>query len=80
MKELDPADLVRELNDQSDLPGYKQNSPVGGSKTDLPTIAGRGCWCGQENGHDWPGKAAGGPHPRDGWVERDGVDRLETTD
>jgi hypothetical protein len=29
-----------------------------------PVIAGPGCWCGRELGHDWPGKAAGAPHPR----------------
>lgn len=22
------------------------------------------CWCGQAPAHDWPGKAAGKPHPR----------------
>ena len=27
-------------------------------------IAGSGCWCGDLNGHDWPGKADGAPHPR----------------
>lgn len=28
------------------------------------TIAMDGCWCGEPNGHDWPGKAEGAPHPR----------------
>lgn len=23
------------------------------------------CWCGQQNDHDWPGKADGAPHPRE---------------
>lgn len=23
-----------------------------------------GCWCGLHNGHDWPGKDTGAPHPR----------------
>ncbi|MBT2508842.1 hypothetical protein J7I98_23730 [Streptomyces sp. ISL-98] len=26
---------------------------------------GEGCWCGQAMAHDWPGKAAGTPHPRE---------------
>lgn len=24
-----------------------------------------GCWCGLPNGHDWPGKNDGDPHPRE---------------
>lgn len=24
------------------------------------------CWCGDQDGHDWPGKADGEPHPREG--------------
>ncbi|MEV7422848.1 hypothetical protein [Streptomyces sp. NPDC091212] len=24
------------------------------------------CWCGEPYGHDWPGRADGAPHPRDG--------------
>ncbi|MEV7871481.1 hypothetical protein AB0P17_36525 [Streptomyces sp. NPDC088124] len=24
------------------------------------------CWCGEAHGHDWPGRADGAPHPRDG--------------
>jgi hypothetical protein len=35
----------------------------------LRTLAGLGCWCGAENGHDWPGKDQGAPHPRD-WPGR----------
>jgi hypothetical protein len=27
------------------------------------TIAAHGCWCGDDFGHDWPGKAEGEPHP-----------------
>lgn len=23
------------------------------------------CWCGEEKGHDWPGKSEGKPHPRE---------------
>ncbi len=31
-----------------------------------PGPIGRGgvCWCEQPNGHDWPGKTDGAPHPR----------------
>ncbi len=25
---------------------------------------GPGCWCGETQGHDWPGKDDGAPHPR----------------
>lgn len=32
----------------------------------MPVIAGPGCWCGEPQGHDWPGKADGAPHPRAG--------------
>jgi hypothetical protein len=35
----------------------------------LPVLHGGGCWCGALFGHDWPGKAAGAPHPRD-WPGR----------
>jgi hypothetical protein len=24
------------------------------------------CWCGESLGHDWPGRADGAPHPREG--------------
>lgn len=27
-------------------------------------IAAGGCWCGEDHGHDWPGKTEGAPHPR----------------
>jgi hypothetical protein len=27
--------------------------------------AGDRCWCGEERNHDWPGKDAGAPHPRE---------------
>lgn len=30
----------------------------------LPVIGTGGCYCGERNGHDWPGKASGLPHPR----------------
>lgn len=39
-------------------------STRGGSKQDLPTLSGLGCWCGGHQGHDWPGKPEGAPHPR----------------
>jgi hypothetical protein len=32
---------------------------------DLPLGRLGGCWCGEANGHDWPGKADGAPHPRE---------------
>jgi hypothetical protein len=69
MKELDAADLVRELNDQADFPTkpFPKRAEPGGSASVGPndTIANLGaCWCGQENGHDWPGKDDGAPHPR----------------
>lgn len=46
-------------------PGAQKDRPgKGGAKQDLRTIAGPGCWCGEPNGHDWPGRAEGEPHPR----------------
>lgn len=36
-----------------------------GTGEGLRVIYGPGCWCGERNGHDWPGKAEGAPHPRD---------------
>jgi hypothetical protein len=68
MKELDPVDLVRALNEASDLPGYAQNSHMGGSASVGPrdTLGGLSgeCWCGRVDGHDWAGKDRGYPHPR----------------
>jgi hypothetical protein len=32
----------------------------------LPVLGSHGCWCGGPYCHDWPGKADGAPHPRDG--------------
>jgi hypothetical protein len=29
-------------------------------------LGGRDCWCGGPQGHEWPGKAGGAPHPRGG--------------
>jgi hypothetical protein len=39
----------------------------GGSKMALGRTLGwlGGCWCGQPQGHDWPGRAEGAPHPRE---------------
>jgi hypothetical protein len=34
----------------------------------MPVLHTGGCWCGGTSGHDWPGKDAGEPHPRD-WPE-----------
>lgn len=45
--------------------GYHRPVPKGGAKQDLPVIAAGGCWCGLSFNHDWPGKAAGLPHPRE---------------
>jgi hypothetical protein len=30
----------------------------------LKVIGTWNCWCGEGSSHDWPGKAAGEPHPR----------------
>lgn len=39
---------------------------MGGAKQELPLLGVTGgCWCGEEQGHDWPGKAEGAPHPRE---------------
>lgn len=46
-----------------DLP--QTRSGRGGSKLELPVLAGNGCWCGDPQAyHDWPGKDEGKPHPR----------------
>lgn len=39
----------------------------GGSKIPNLPLLGRqgGCWCGGPYPHDWPGKDAGAPHPRE---------------
>lgn len=42
----------------------------------LPLVAGPGCWCGAERGHDWPGKGDGAPHPRDPETWQDAARRL----
>lgn len=44
--------------------GVRRWETRAGSKTELRTIGCDGCWCGKPNGHDWPGKADGAPHPR----------------
>lgn len=36
----------------------------GKRKPSLPLAGGRNCWCGEKQGHDWPGKAQQAPHPR----------------
>ena len=45
----------------------KHRVPKGGAAHVGPgeTIAGDGCWCGEPNGHDWPGKDEGAPHPKE---------------
>lgn len=48
---------------RSGNPGSKSRPTVGRSEH-LPVIAAGGCWCGDELGHDWPGKSDGAPHPR----------------
>jgi hypothetical protein len=61
---LDPADLVRSLNGLGDFdrfparprPGWRGVGPG-------ETIAADGCWCGERQGHDWPGRDEGAPHP-----------------
>ena len=42
----------------------KELSHKRGGEENLPVLFGPGCWCGEKYGHDWPGKAEGGPHPR----------------
>jgi hypothetical protein len=34
------------------------------STVGVSALSAGGCWCGEKNGHDWPGKADGAPHPR----------------
>jgi hypothetical protein len=31
----------------------------------LYPIGSHECWCGKPQGHDWPGKADGAPHPKE---------------
>lgn len=35
-------------------------------EAELKVIGTWDCWCGKQRLHDWPGKAAGHPHPREG--------------
>lgn len=66
MRELDPKDLVRELNEQSDLTHWPEIPGPGGSKniTSEDGISVGGCWCGRPWPHDWLGRKDGAPHPR----------------
>jgi hypothetical protein len=34
------------------------------STVGVSALSAGGCWCGEKNGHDRPGKADGAPHPR----------------
>lgn len=67
---MDPKDLVRELNDQSDVRDRaSRRRPVGGSASvtykDTDAMANLdNCWCGRPVNHDWLGKDEGAPHPR----------------
>lgn len=44
---------------------YRNRGSKRGPDPAGPTIHCDGCWCGKEHGHDWPGKDAGSPHPRE---------------
>lgn len=55
---------VRGLDEYEPRDWRARKTNQGGSKLDLPTIAAGGCWCGDAQGHDWPGKPDGQPHPR----------------
>lgn len=59
--------------DLADTDGYQNTGArvyppnlTGGARHVQPSevIHCGGCWCGEPNGHDWPGKADGAPHPR----------------
>jgi len=67
MRALAPlADLTRALAER--VFGPAPARPNGGRPLPPSATLGhpRTCWCGQESGHDWPGKADGDPHPREG--------------
>jgi hypothetical protein len=60
--EVDLGRALRRLTD--DPPKSSEGGP--GGVVHVPwssMIGGRGCWCGQPYGHDWPGKDDGAPHP-----------------
>ncbi len=63
-REMDPVDLVKTLNDQADQK-YVDKRGRGPRVKSMPVLAGDGCWCGNRQSHDWPGKADGAPHPRE---------------
>ena len=42
---------------------WRDNRLPATNSWNLPLSCG-GCWCGLPNGHPWPGKAEGAPHPR----------------
>lgn len=60
---MNPVDLVKTLNEQADLPRFPHRS--GPRIKSMPVLSGDGCWCGARQGHGWPGKADGAPHPPD---------------
>jgi hypothetical protein len=44
---------------------YRPDKKGTGTGEGLKTLGWEGgCWCGQPNGHTWPGKDKGSPHPR----------------
>jgi hypothetical protein len=61
-KGLSQYDKSRDTTPQARAARFAANK---GPADYLRTIAGPGCWCGGELGHDWPGRDEGAPHPRE---------------
>lgn len=51
---------------RTDLPQDRPRPVTDAQKREsaLKSIGTWDCWCGRRNGHDWPGKDNGKPHPR----------------
>jgi len=41
-----------------------RDNRVPGTRDEDPALGGGDCWCGEPDGHPWPGKLEGAPHPR----------------
>lgn len=59
------VDLYRALRHLTDDPPPPAEAGPGGVAyvSGSAVLGGQGCWCGQHQGHDWPGKGEGAPHP-----------------
>jgi len=58
-------DLERRSDAPWTRPRHREPVYAEGTRPGDMAAGGCGCWCGEPQGHAWPGKANGAPHPRE---------------